>query len=414
LATMVAMSDSRGAGAPAWNEPWTRAEGEERARALFARVYGEEPTGAWSAPGRINFVGDHTDYNGGLCLPAIIRHRAYVAGRARRDAIVRISDAHDPAHTIEVEIDAISADVHDTWLGAAAGVVGAMVERGFTGPGLDLAVASCVPQRAGLASTAAFACATALAVNDLWRLALDTPALRIDLAEAACDAESDVVGESIGRLNEYVSLFGSRNDALLLDCSTSPPAMHDIPLSFREHGLEVVVVDTGTTYGVGDAGVRRGECVAAAAALGARTLREIADAPNGLALVEALGDPTLRMRARHVITEIHRVRGVVDALAGVGPAHERFVEIGRLISASHASLSLDFEVSGPELNLAVEASQAAGALGAKLVGVGFGGAVIALIRRTARATLVESVDRAFADAGLPLPRYLVPYEFSAA
>ena len=410
---MDAMSELGGVGAPAWNEPWTRAEGAERARALFATVYGEEPTGVWSAPGRINFVGDHTDYNGGLCLPAIIRHRAYVAGRARPDAIVRIADERDPARTLEVEIDAISPDVCREWLGAAAGVVGAMVERGFTGPGLDLAVASCVPQRVGLASTAAFACATALAVNDLWRLALDTPALRVDLAEAAYDAESLVVGESIGRLNEYVSLFGSRHNALLLDCSTSPPAMHESVLSFREHGLEVVVVDTGTTYGVADAGARRAECGAAAAALGARSLREIADAPNGLSLVEALSDPTLRKRARHVITEIHRVRGVVDALAGIGPAHERFVEAGRLISASHASLALDFDVSGPELDLAVESSQAAGALGAKLVGVGFGGAVIALIRRTARATLVESVDRAFADAGFAPPRYLAPYNAGA-
>ena len=409
---MVAMSDSGGVGAPAWNEPWTRAEGEERARALFATVYGEKPTGAWSAPGRITFVGDHTDYNGGLCLPAIIRHRAYVAGRARTDSIVRITDGHDPARTIEVEIDAIPAEVRDTWLGAAAGVVGAMVERGFTGPGLDLAVASCVPRRVGLASTAAFACATALAVNDLWRLALDTPALRVDLAEAAYDAESLVVGESIGRLNEYVSLFGSRHNALLLDCSTSPPAMHDTVLSFREHGLEVLVVDTGTTYGVADAGARRGECVAATSALGARSLREIADAPNGLSRVEALSDPTLRKRARHVVTEIHRVRGFVDALTGVGPAHERYVEAGLLLSASHASLALDFEVSGPELDLAVEASKAAGALGAKLVGVGFGGAVIVLVRRTARATLVDAVDRAFADAGFPPPRYLIPYEVS--
>ena len=410
---MVAMSDSGGVDAPTWNEPWTRAEGDERARALFATVYGEEPTATWSAPGRITFVGDHTDYNGGLCLPAIIRHRAYVAGRARTDGVVRVTDGDDPARTIEVEIDAIPAEVRDTWLGAAAGVVGAMVERGYTGPGLDLAVASCVPQRVGLASTAAFACATALAVNDLWRLALDAPALRVDLAEAAYDAETLVVGESIGRLSEYVSLFGSRHNALLLDCSMSPPEMHDTVLSFREHGLEVLVIDTGTTYGVGDAGARRAECVAATSALGARSLRELADAPNGLSRVEALGDPTLRKRARHVVTEIHRVRDFVDALTGVGPAHERFVEAGHLLSASHASLALEFEVSGPELDLAVEASTAAGALGAKLVGVGFGGAVIVLLRRTARATLVDSVDRAFADAGFPPPRYLVPYDVNA-
>lgn len=409
---MVAMRDSAGHGASEWNEPWTRSEGEARARALFATVYDEEPTAIWSAPGRINFVGDHTDYNGGLCLPAIIRHRAYVAGRARSDGILRIVDGHGPKRTIEVEIDRISAEMCRDWLGAAAGVVNAMVERGYDGPGLNLAVASCVPQRVGLASTAAFACATSLTVNDLWRLALDTPARRVDLAEAAYDAESLVVGESIGRLNEYVSLFGSTRNALLLDCSTSPPAMDEIALRFREYGLEVVIVDTRTTYGVADAGERRAECAAAASALGARTLREIADAPNGLSLVEELGEVTLRKRARHVITEIHRVRGVVEQLAAVGPAHERFVEVGRLISASHASLARDFEVSGPELDLAVVAAQEAGALGAKLVGVGFGGAVIALIRRTARTTLVNALDRAFADAGFEPPRYLVPYELT--
>ncbi len=407
---MEPMNDSPGTGASEWNEPWTRTEGEARARTLFAGAFGDEPTGVWSAPGRINFVGDHTDYNGGLCLPAIIRHRAYVAGRVRSDAVLRIVDEDAPDRAVEIEIDDISPDACRDWLGAAAGVVGALVERGYGGPGLDLAVASCVPQRVGLASTAAFACATSLAINDLWRLALDTPERRIDLADAAYEAESLIVGESIGPLNEYVSLFGSTHDALLVDCSTSPPAMHDTALYFREYGLEVLAIDTRTSYGAGDAGVRRAECVAAASALGVRTLREVADAPNGVALVEALGDTTLRRRARHVVTEIHRVRSVVDELAGVGPAHERFAEVGRLISASHASLARDFEVSGPELDLAVEASRAAGALGTKLVGVGFGGAVIALIRRTARLRIVADVDRAFADAGFRRPRYLIPYE----
>jgi galactokinase len=409
---MVAMTNSAGPGTPEWNDPWTRSEGEARARATFAALYLEEPTGIWSAPGRINFVGDHTDYNGGLCLPAIIRHRAYVAGRARSDGIVRIVDASHPKRVIQVEIDHISEEMCRDWLGAAAGVVNAMVERGYDGPGLDLAVASCVPQRVGLASTAAFACATSLAVNELWRLALDTPARRVDLAEAAYDAESLVVGESIGRLNEYVSLFGSRRNALLLDCSTSPPAMEEVVLGFREYGLEVIIVDTRTTYGVADAGVRRAECAEAASALGVRTLREVADAPNGLSRVEDLRDATLRKRARHVVSEIHRVRNVVERLAAVGPAHERLAEVGRLISASHDSLARDFEVSGPQLDLAVAAARGAGALGAKLVGVGFGGAVIALIRRTARTTLVNAVDLAFADAGFEPPRYLIPYELA--
>ncbi len=264
---------------------------------------------------------------------------------------------NETERTIEIDIDDITHETRRDWLGAAAGVVWGMLERGYEGPGLDLAVASCVPRRTGLASTASLACAVALAVNDLWRLALDLPERRLDLAEAARDAEGLVVGESIGQLNEYVSLFGSRDDALLLDCSTSPPEMHDIPLRFREYGLEVLVVGTGTTYGVADSGLRREECARATAAIGARTLREVADSPNGLSRVEALEDATLRRRARHIVTEIHRVRSVIDELAGIGPAHESFAEIGRQISLSHASLANDFQVSGPELDLAVEAAR---------------------------------------------------------
>jgi galactokinase len=408
-----AMNDSPNPGDPHWDEPWERDVGDRLARQTFATSFDAEPTAVWSAPGRVNLIGEHTDYNGGLCVPAPLPHRTYVAGAPRTDRVLRIASAEGrefagPGEVFEIAIDDLTPDACDGWPAFVAGVVWSLVERGYDGPGLDLATTTCVPRNAGLASSAALACSTALAVNDLWRLALDNPENRVELAEAARDAENVVVGTPTGRLDHYAALFSHPGTALLVDCSTSPPGLHHHPLTLHEYGLEILVIDTRTTHDLTDGRYARRteECARAAAALGAPSLREVADAPNGVSRVEGLDDPILRRRARHVVTEIHRVRAVVDELAGVGPAHERFAEIGRQFSLSHASLARDFEVSRTELDLAVDAVNAAGALGSRLVGAGFGGAVIALVRRVQLASLASAVDQAFVQRGFERPRFL--------
>jgi len=409
----AAMNGSPKDGAPLWVEPWARELGERSVARAFAETFDSAPTGVWSAPGRVNLIGEHTDYNGGLCVPAILRHRTYIAGAPRNDRIMRFASAEGtefvgPGTTFEVAIDDLSPDSCGGWPAFMAGVVWSLLERGYDGPGFDLAATTCIPRNAGLASSAALACSTALAVNDLWRLALDAPENRVELAEAARDAENVVAHTPTGRLDQYAALFGHPDTALLVDCATAPPSLHHHPLTLHEYGLEILVIDTRTTHDLTDGRYarRHDECARAATALGVATLREVADSPSGVSRVERLEDAVLRRRARHVVTEIHRVRAVVDELAGVGPAHERFAEVGRLFSQSHASLARDFEVSRPELDLAVEAATGAGALGARLVGAGFGGAVIALARRVQLASIAGAVAEAFAASGYEQPRFL--------
>lgn len=407
------MTEPTTATAPLWKEPWKPAQGRAMASDVFLEFFGLAPTGTWSAPGRVNLIGEHTDYNAGLCLPSVLRHGTYVAGSTRDDRRLSIVSADGstfdgPGVTFDIAIDDISPETCLGWPAFVAGVVWALIERGYDGPGLNLAIASCVPLGVGLGSSAALACATARAVNDLWRLALDAPAARVDLAESARDAENLVAGAPTGRLDQYSALYGQPNSALMIDLAASPPDLHPIPLSIADYGLAFLVVDTQTPHTLTDGGyaTRVAECRRAATSLGVAKLREVADRPDALARVEGLEDATLRNRARHVVTEIHRVRAVVDELSGTRPAHERFAEVGHHLDRSHASLADDFEVSSAALDLAVSAAKANGALGARLVGAGFGGAVMALVRRSHLEPSAAAIDRAFLDAGLARPRFL--------
>ncbi len=408
---MSPMSET--ASGPEWYEPWAREHGDAKASGAFREHFGTAPQGVWSAAGRVNLIGEHTDYSNGLCLPTVLRHRTFVAASARDDDMLEIvSDAgtafDGPGTRWSARLDDISPETAAGWPVYPAGVAWALRERGYDGPGLNLAITSCVPLGAGLASSGAVTCATARAINDVWRLSLDSKAARVELAEAAIDAENLVAQTPTGGLDQYTSLFCPEGSVIEIDFATSPPAIREAPLYFPDYGLVLLVIDTRTTHHLTDGryAERYRECQAAADALGVTKLREVADDPHGMARVEAMTDPVLKKRARHVVSEIDRVRQVSAELAGTGPAHERFVEVGRHIYRSHTSLAVDFEVSCPELDLAVNAAWTSGALGARLVGAGFGGAAIALIRRTQMDATARVIDRSFSEAGLPRPRFL--------
>ncbi len=410
---IAVMNDATAPTTLLWSEPWKRAQGRTAASDIFLDFFGEAPAGTWSAPGCITLIGEHTDDNAGLSLPAILQHGTYVAGSPRDDRRLSVVSASGdqfdgPGKAFDVAIDEISPAACSGWPAYVSGVVWALLERGYDGPGLNLALTSCLPPGAGLGSSAALSCAIAGAVNDLWRLALDTPRARVDLAESARDAENLVAGAPTGRLDHYAVLFGQPNSALLIDCASTPPALRPIPLTIADYDLAFLIADTRTSHTVTDGEYARrvAECQRAAEALGVARLREVADRPEALARVGGLKDDTLRKRARHVTTEVHRVRTVVDELASTRPASERFAELGRNLDLSHQSLADDLEVSSAALDLAVGAAKASGALGARLVGAGFGGAVIALVRRTHLESSAAAIDRAFLDAGLERPRFL--------
>ncbi|SHK06432.1 galactokinase [Pseudonocardia thermophila] len=342
-------------------------------------------SGTWSAPGRVNIIGEHVDYAEGLCLPFAIAERTVVQVSRRDDERLHLSSDFEQG-TFDGELSEIGPGTPKGWAGYVAGVLWALRAAGHRVGGIDLHVTASVPLGAGLSSSAALECATAIAVDELFELHLP----RTELAAACVRAENEVVGAATGGMDQAVSLLATAGHALLID--TRSGDTRQVPFAPAEAGLAVLVIDTKVRHALADGqyGKRRAAVEEAVARIG--SLRD-AD----LAAVATL-PPQIRPRARHVVTEIARVQEAV-ALLEAG----RLAEIGPLLDASHASLAGDFEVSSPELDLAVETARVAGALGARMVGGGFGGSAIALTPLDRVDAVSHAVRAAFAASGLAEP-----------
>jgi galactokinase len=342
-----------------------------------------------TAPGRVNLIGDHTDYNDGLVLPCAIDRSTYVAAGRRIDGRVAGWSAQrgtaDP-----VAVTTGEPPVATGWIGYVAGVVWALAQLTGEVIGLDVVVASDVPVGAGLSSSAALSCATALAVAEL---TAPRALSRIDLARAAQRAEHEVARAPVGLMDQAASLLASPESALLLDCGSVEWTA--VPFAPAAAGLTLLVVDSRVTHAHASGGyaARRAECERAAAGLGVTSLRDAS-----VDDVDRLTDPVLRRRARHVVTENERVTRTVDVLRS-----GRLRDLGTQFAASHASLRDDFEVSTPELDSAVDAALAAGACAARMTGGGFGGSVLAIAETAAVGAVNEAVRAAFAAAGFDDP-----------
>lgn len=363
-------------------------------RAGFAELFGREPDGLWSAPGRVNLIGEHTDYNEGFVLPFAIDRRTVVAVGARDDRVVRVASTIAD-EVVEISLADLTPDVLQGWPAYPLGVVWALSEFGAdlsAVPGLDLFIDSDVPLGAGLSSSAAIESAVALAVNDVWRLDLDRPTL----ARVGQRAENVAVGAPTGIMDQSASLLGRADHAVFLDCRSLSSEL--VPLGLAEAELAILVIDTGVkhSHATGGYGERRAACERGAATLGASSLRDVTVADLERAR-ELLDDVTFR-RVRHVVTESQRVLDTVEVLRSAGAA-----AIGELLDASHRSMRDDFEISVPELDLAVETAVQAGALGARMTGGGFGGAAIALVRLGDLSRVQVAVDNAFSEHGYGQP-----------
>lgn len=369
------------------------------AHGLFMQLTGGEPSGLWSAPGRVNLIGEHTDYNDGFVFPFAIDHRTYVALGRRSDDRIRVTSTFD-ADAVEIGVDELDdvfparRDEIVEWARYPLGVAWALLRAtGATGvTGVDLAIASDVPVGAGLSSSAAIEGATAAALNDTWGLGLD----RVALAQAGRTAENEAVGAPTGIMDQMASMLGRTDAGIFLDCRSLEADVVD--LGFAAAGLELLVMDTGVkhAHSTGGYGERRAACERGAEIMGVPALRDlaVADLPRA---EELMDDVTFR-RVRHVVTEDQRVLDAVRTLRAEGPR-----AIGALLDASHVSMRDDFEISVPELDLAVDTARAAGAVGARMTGGGFGGAAIALVDHALVPAVTTAVGAAFADAGFAAP-----------
>lgn len=366
--------------------------------ASFAELYGRAPEGIWAAPGRVNLIGEYTDFNDGFVMPLALPHTARAAVARRTDGELRLHSTDVPGGVVQLRIDELAPQQGHGWAAYPAGVVWALREAGHPVTGADIQLTSTVPTGAGLSSSAALEVVTAFALNDLFELGLSAP----ELAVLGQRAENAFVGVPCGVMDQMASACCTEGHALHLD--TQDLTQRQVPFDLAASGLRLLVVDTQVKHALGDGAYaeRRAGCEAGAAALGVRTLREVPYDGLGAALDALAGsgvDESVVRYVRHVVSDNQRVEQVI-ALLDAGDVRAA----GPVLNAGHASLRDDLRVSCPELDLVVSAAVGAGALGARMTGGGFGGSAIVLVEEEQADMVAKSVLEAFAAAGHAAPR----------
>ena len=356
----------------------------------FHTLFGHLPEVTSEAPGRVNLIGEHIDYSEGFVLPFAIANRTHAAISRSRDGLVRISSHQRRNNIFSISISDVKPGSKGDWEKYVLGVIWSL---GVT-EGLNILVDGNVPAGAGLSSSAALECAVAVGLNALLGLGLSDK----ELARATQRAENEYVGMPCGIMDQSVSIMGQAGSALLLDCRDL--STESIPFNVADAGLELLIIDTQAHHALVDGGYaeRRASCESAAAKLGVNSMRDLT-MEQLLAGKDKLSEVEF-IRARHAVTEISRVLATVEALKS-----GEFKEVGTLINQSHNSLRDDYAVSCPELDVAVEAARSAGALGSRMVGGGFGGSAIALLRVEDLDTARTAIAEAFTEKGFKKPRF---------
>ena len=356
----------------------------------FLETFGAEPDLVAAAPGRVNLIGEHIDYSDGFVLPFAIKDRTLVAARKRNDSTVRIASAQRRNKIVTVDISRVKPGLKGEWERYALGVLWALGVK----EGVDLLIDGHVPLGAGLSSSAALECSVATAMNHLFDLGFNLE----ELARLTQKAENQYVGVPCGIMDQSVSLMATQGSALLLDCRDL--TTKNIPFDVASSGLELLIIDTQAHHALTDGGYaeRRASCESVVAKLGITSLRELTmqQLENSRDLLTEIEF----VRARHAVTEMKRVIECVQALSD-----SNFALVGELINQSHASLRDDYTVSCPELDTAVDAALAAGALGARMVGGGFGGSAIALIQASKTTETIKTIGKAFSSKKFKAPRF---------
>jgi galactokinase len=343
----------------------------------YQLTFGGEPELVASAPGRVNLIGEHTDYNDGFVLPAAINKRMYVAAAKREDQLISIHAA-DYDSTIHTSIEALNSREREHWANYPKGVLGILARAGHKVGGLNLCLMGDVPQSAGLSSSAALEVATAFAVKELFDFKIDC----LSIARYCQTAEHEFVGVKCGIMDQFVAVHGKKDHALILDCRSLELELLEFPA-----GVSLVICDTGVKRELAGSeyNKRREECQVGVKELslvlpGIRALRDVTLA--SLLEHENLLDLTTRKRCRHVINENWRV---LEAAADL--RRNDLSDFGKLMYQSHLSLKNNYEVSCQELDSVVDiAASTEGVFGARMTGAGFGGSAVCLVAK-------ESVEK---------------------
>ena len=356
----------------------------------FVEVFGNRADIIAAAPGRVNLIGEHIDYSDGFVLPFAIKDQTYAAVKVRHDRKVRIASVQRRHKIVEVNLDSVKPGLKGEWERYPLSVVWALgIDKG-----LDIMIDGHVPLGAGLSSSAALECSVATALNHLFSLGFSLE----ELARLTQKGENEYVGVPCGIMDQSVSLMAHAGSALLLDCRDL--TTRNIVFDVASSGLELLIIDTQAHHSLTDGGYaqRRASCESAVAKLEITSLRDLT--LDQLQNSRQLLSETEFIRARHAVTEMKRVLDSVQALET-----KNFLALGKLLNQSHASLRDDYNVSCPELNAAVDATIAAGALGARMVGGGFGGSAIALIHKAHTQETIAAVEKAFKNQGFKAPRF---------
>lgn len=393
---------------------WFSTRSNEQAIADVTALFREhftEPAGVWSAPGRVNLIGEHVDYAGGICLPFALSQRTYVAAALNHDGVYRVVSQFGAENTQaetmheEIAMDQVCPGYPDNWAGYVVGTVWA---AGLEVPGLDIAIVSDVPVGAGLSSSAALECSVALAAADLSKTSID----RTALMHAAIRAENEVVGASTGGLDQRIALFAEPGHALAIDFATD--STHQVPFQIADRGLAVLITNTNAPHSLADGqyASRRAVVDGVTADLGVESLRYADNAEAASARWASANNPegvdaaawqaTVGKRVRHIVSEIARTATAIEQLQAGDLAG-----FGESMQASHASLRDDYEVSVAQLDVSVDVAMQHGALGARMTGGGFGGSSIALLPSENVEVAAETIARAFAKAGFAEPEFAV-------
>ncbi len=369
----------------------------------FTNTFGIGPQGVWKAPGRINLIGEHTDYNQGLVLPFAIEQSCYALIAPRKDSLVRVSSIRSSHKPITVEsphnfdLETLTASTCRTWLAFPKGICYFLSKKGMN-TGADIAVLGQVPIGSGLSSSAALACAIALGLNEIYSLGLT----KMELVQLVSKAENIFAGVPAGIMDPAASLLAVKDHLLFLD--TDSECYEQVPFLYSSQDTQLILIDTNDRHRLSESGyaLRRQQCKLACEQLGVKSLREITfdDLDSTLS---KLDDPLLRKRVAHVVTENQRVISALDAVRS-----NNYLTLGSILTQGHMSLKNYYEVSTQRLDLAVDTAIASGALGARMTGGGFGGSVLALAPKSATSTISNSIEQSFSAQGFAAPTIYFP------